>query len=118
MYIIYRAADAIEANLVCGMLKNAGIDAQVGGQHQQGAVGELAPQDYAVVYLFDERDEKPARALIKAYERGDFAFEEDEPVSEEMPPPEKPAIPRAVAWLIVIGLLALFFMVGLVGQTD
>jgi len=117
MIIIYRAADAIEANLICGMLRAEGIEASVGGHHQQSGVGELAPQDFAVVYLLDERDRLLARELIEAYERGDQALEDDsEPVADEMPPPEKPALPKAVAWLLVIGLLLLFFIVGLMRE--
>jgi len=118
MIIIYRAADAIEANLICGMLRAEGIEASVGGHHQQSGVGELAPQDFAVVYLLDERDRLLAKELIEAYERGDQALKDDhsEPVADEMPPPEKPALPKAVAWLLVIGLLLLFFIVGLMRE--
>ncbi len=69
MKTIYRAADILEAHIVAGMLNAEGIEAEVAGFYQQGAVGQLAPQDFARVMLIDERDADHAERLIAEYER-------------------------------------------------
>jgi len=73
---IYRAANILEAQIVAGMLQSEGIDAEVAGYYLQGGVGELATQDFARVWLNDERDEDRAKQLIAEYERGDRSLEE------------------------------------------
>ncbi|MFP4640389.1 MAG: DUF2007 domain-containing protein [Guyparkeria sp.] len=73
MKTIYKAGDVLEAHIVCGMLNAEGIEAQVAGQYQQGAVGGLAPRDFARVQLLDERDEPRALELIRDYEGRDDA---------------------------------------------
>lgn len=68
MKTIYRAADILEAHIVAGMLNAEGIEAEVAGFYQQGAVGQLAPQDFARVMLLDERDADRAERVIAQYE--------------------------------------------------
>lgn len=75
---IYRASNILEAQIVAGMLQAEGIDAEVAGYFLQGGVGELATQDFARVWLHDERDEARAKAVIAEYERGDRAIGEDD----------------------------------------
>ena len=100
MKTIYQADDVLEAHIVCGMLNAEGIEAEVAGQYQQGAVGGLAPRDFARVQLLDERDEPRARDLIRDYE-GDKAAAEPEPD----PDPEESG--RLGLWLL-IGALVVF----------
>jgi len=100
MKTIFQADDVLEAHIVCGMLNAEGIEAEVAGQYQQGAVGGLAPRDFARVQLLDERDEPRARELIRDYE-GDKAATETEPE----PDPEESG--RLGLWLL-IGALVVF----------
>lgn len=73
---IYRAANILEAQIVAGMLRAEGIEAEVAGYYLQGGVGELATQDFARVWIHDERDEALAKKLIAEYERGDRAIDD------------------------------------------
>jgi len=107
MKTIYRAADILEAHIVSGMLNAEGIEAEVAGFYQQGAVGQLAPQDFARVMLIDERDEARAERVIADYEqREPSAPSEQEWASEEeMPEPEESA--RLAWWLVIAALVVL-----------
>ncbi len=67
MRIIYKAKDITEAHIVSGMLNANGIESHVGGHYLQGAVGDLAVSDFAVVHVADN-DIEAASALITAYE--------------------------------------------------
>lgn len=67
MIIVYEAADILEANIVCGMLKAHGIDAHVGGYYLQGGIGELAPAGFANVQV-EEEDEQRERELVTEYD--------------------------------------------------
>lgn len=67
MQIIYRAADLSEAHIVAGMLESHGIDTHVGGHFLQGGVGDLAPTDFARVYV-DEADIEAAAEHLQAYQ--------------------------------------------------
>jgi len=78
MQTIYRARDILEAHIVAGMLNAEGIEAEVAGFYQQGAVGELAPQDFAQVMLLDARDADRAERVIAEYEE-----REPEPVRQD-----------------------------------
>lgn len=67
MQLIYRASDITEAHIVSGMLQAHGLESHVGGHYLQGAVGDMAVQDFAVVHVADE-DVTEARRLIAEYE--------------------------------------------------
>lgn len=68
MKIIFRARDIIEANIVTGLLKANGIDAYSGGYYLQGGIGDLAPMDFANVFVAD-KDEDKAHRIIDDYEK-------------------------------------------------
>ncbi|WP_066185029.1 MULTISPECIES: DUF2007 domain-containing protein [unclassified Guyparkeria] len=107
MKIIYRAADILEAHIVAGMLNAEGIEAEVAGFYQQGAVGELAPQDFARVMLVDERDTERAERVIAAYES-----REPEPGSEQEDR-EQNSSGRLAGWLLVAALLLMLLSWGI-----
>jgi hypothetical protein len=74
MKIAYRARHILEASIVEGMLKAQGIAAHSGGYYLQGAVGELAVDQFAVVYV-EDADFAAARQLVAAYEAGEAAVD-------------------------------------------
>jgi hypothetical protein len=78
MKIVYRAANIIEAHIVCGMLQANGIEAHVGGYYLQGGIGDLAPLDIAHVSVPDE-DEPAALSIVRAYESGAYEGDASEP---------------------------------------
>ncbi|SDT09507.1 Putative signal transducing protein [Halopseudomonas xinjiangensis] len=67
MQLIYRASDITEAHIVSGMLQAHGLEAFVGGHYLQGAIGDMAVQNFAVVHVADE-DVTEAKRLIADYE--------------------------------------------------
>ena len=105
MKTIYRATDILEAHIVAGMLNAEGIEAEVAGFYQQGAVGQLAPQDFARVMLIDERDADRAERVIASYEARDPEPKGDEPDSDG----DGGSGSRLAGWLLV-GALLLFLL--------
>ncbi|MFP4251439.1 MAG: DUF2007 domain-containing protein [Guyparkeria sp.] len=109
MKTIYRATDILEAHIVAGMLNAEGIEAEVAGFYQQGAVGQLAPQDFARVMLIDERDADRAERVIAEYEQREplspAEREGREPDEEERARESS----RLAWWLVVAALLMLVF---------
>ncbi|MFO7582742.1 DUF2007 domain-containing protein [Guyparkeria sp.] len=105
MKTIYEAGDVLEAHIVCGMLNAEGIEAEVAGQYQQGAVGGLAPRDFARVQLLDERDEPRARELIRTYEG-----REDASPREPGPGDADPAESGRLGLWLLIGAAVVFLV--------
>lgn len=70
MVKVYSAANITEAHIVRGMLEANDIPAYVGGHYLQGGVGELAPMDFATVYVEDEYQQQ-ARTLIDRYQQAE-----------------------------------------------
>ncbi|WP_440222297.1 putative signal transducing protein [Dokdonella sp. MW10] len=60
MQIVYRAATIIDANLVKGVLEQAGIPAFVSGHYLAGAMGELQVADLVHVMVADIDVERAA----------------------------------------------------------
>ncbi len=100
MQIIFTGRDLTEAHIVAGMLRAEGIEAHVGGHYLQGAIGDLAPMDFARV-LINGADAEYAEALIKEYNRG------REPAPVAAPSTDSTvhgiSLPL-VGWLILCGL--------------
>ena len=109
MKTIYRAADILEAHIVAGMLNAEGIEAEVAGFYQQGAVGQLAPQDFARVMLIDERDADRAERVIAQYEEREPLPPGDRGVEEADETEEVAESFRLAWWLVVAALLLLVF---------
>ncbi len=70
MVRLYAAANLQEAQIIAGMLSNAGIETQIFNQHSQGALGEIPfGETYPEIWLADARDLGLAQKLLSAYER-------------------------------------------------
>lgn len=76
MKTLYQAASAIEAHMICDVLRQEGIDAQVLGEHLQGAMGELPAAGLVRVMVVDEADYDRGREVV---ERWDAAQPAEEP---------------------------------------
>jgi hypothetical protein len=78
MISVFRGSDYIEAQLLTGLLRQAGIDVFLQGALLQGGLGELPAMGHLSL-LVDEQDLTAAEILITAYERGELAIDEDDP---------------------------------------
>ena len=76
MIRVFRGSDYIQAQLITGLLREAGIDVFLQGAHLQGGVGELPAMGHLSIFV-DESDRTAAERIIAAYERGDLAIDED-----------------------------------------
>lgn len=103
MQIIFTGHDLTEAHIVAGMLRAEGIDAHVGGHYLQGAVGDLAPLDFARV-LVPTTDVEQAERLIEEYNHG-------RETSDERPPPrDQPQFNAALMGGLILLVLFLFLL--------
>ncbi len=105
MQIIFTGRDLTEAHIVAGMLRAEGIEAHVGGHYLQGAVGDLAPMDFARV-LVDSTDTERATDLIREYNRG----RDNEPAEPDVEHSGDDAGNLAWAGWLLLGILFLFLL--------
>ena len=77
MISVFRGSDYIQAQLLAGLLRQAGIDVFLQGALLQGGLGELPAMGHLSL-LVDESDRTSAELLIAAYERGELAIDEDD----------------------------------------
>jgi hypothetical protein len=73
---VFRGSDYIQAQLVAGLLREAGIDVFLQGALLQGALGDLPATGHLSI-LVDESDRTAAQLIIGAYERGELAIDEN-----------------------------------------
>lgn len=66
MRAVYEPAHSIEANLIAGLLLQAGIRSHIAGEYLQGAAGELPVFGLMRVMVADE-DAEAARQLINEW---------------------------------------------------
>lgn len=71
MKTVLHALDAIEANLVKGLLENAGIACHVSGEYLQGGIGEL-PASGLIRVLVNEQDYVQASGIIAGWREAKF----------------------------------------------
>ena len=64
---IFQAANAIEANVVKGLLLGEGIDTTLQGEHLTGAMGELPPTDLTIGVWISQIKSAPAQTIINQY---------------------------------------------------
>ena len=76
MISVFRGSDYVEAQLVAGLLRDAGIEVFLQGALLQGALGDLPATGHLSIFV-DEMDQGAAQLLIAAYERGELALDED-----------------------------------------
>lgn len=63
MKTVLHALDAIEANLVKGLLESEGVQSSVLGEYLQGGIGELPPMGLIRVVV-DAKDYEQAKNII------------------------------------------------------
>jgi len=74
---LYEATNAIEANLLKGLLEREGIETFVNGEYLTGGIGEL-PVAGLVTLSVEEDDVQQALQIIEAYEAGEYALSDDD----------------------------------------
>lgn len=77
MISVFRGSDYIQAQLLAGLMRQAGIDVFLQGALLQGGLGELPAMGHLSI-LVDESDRTAAQLLIAAYERGELAIDEED----------------------------------------
>jgi hypothetical protein len=77
MISIYRGSDYFEAQLLRDLIEQDGLQVFLQGAALQGGLGELAAIGHLSIMVNDV-DQSRARDIILAYERGDFALEEND----------------------------------------
>lgn len=77
MITVYSANSTTEAHLIKGLLEQHGIEAYVAGHYLQGGLGEL-PVIGLIQVQVASPDEAAALKIIRDYEAGVFALDDDE----------------------------------------
>jgi hypothetical protein len=79
---VFRGSDYIEAQLVAGLLRQAGVEVFLQGAFLQGALGDLPATGHLAIFV-NESDRAAAERIIQAYESGELSIDEDsEPPAE------------------------------------
>jgi hypothetical protein len=82
---VFRGSDYIEAQLITGLLRNAGIEVFLQGALLQGALGDLPATGHLSIFVA-ESDRTAAQRIIEEYERGELSIDEDsEPPAADTP---------------------------------
>lgn len=103
MECIYEARHGFEAQLLRDVLAQEGIEAEVRGEHLQGAVGDLPALGLVQLRVAPEQA-AAARAVLLRWQAGEMALPDEEPPPH--PPRRKQPRPIDPAWLLM-GLLPL-----------
>lgn len=76
MIEVYRGSNYIEAQILLGRMRASGIDAYLQGELQHGGIGELPVLGHLAIFV-NEDDHLPALDLVRAYDNGDLALEDE-----------------------------------------
>lgn len=69
MIRVFQAADLPQAHLLVGLLRHAGIEAQVLNEHARGGLGDIPfGETYPEVWIAQPRDLERAKQLIGEFE--------------------------------------------------
>ncbi len=71
MKTVLHALDALEANMIKGLLESEGISSSILGEYLQGAIGEL-PVNGLIRVVVDERDYEAASSIIESWRVAKF----------------------------------------------
>jgi Putative prokaryotic signal transducing protein len=74
---VFRCSDYFEAQLLAGLLRQHGIGVFLQGALSHGGIGELPAMGHLSI-LVDDPDRTAAERIVKAYERGELAIDEDD----------------------------------------
>lgn len=72
MKVVFNANNSLEAHLLLGLLKQAGIEGSINGEFLQGAMGEL-PAFGLVTVLVNERDYREASEIVADWQQSMLA---------------------------------------------
>jgi hypothetical protein len=72
---LYEASNAIEANILKGLLEVEGIEVFINGEYLQGGMGDL-PVSGIITLSVEECDVARALKIIEAYEAGEFELKD------------------------------------------
>ena len=75
MKSVYRGSDYFEAQLLKGIMEQAGLQVFLQGAALQGAMGEVPAMGHLSITVNDA-DQDSAVEIIGAYERGDYAIDD------------------------------------------
>lgn len=75
MKSVYRGSDYFEAQLLKGIMEQAGLQVFLQGAALQGAMGEVPAMGHLSITVNDA-DQDSAVEIIEAYERGDYAIDD------------------------------------------
>jgi Putative prokaryotic signal transducing protein len=67
MKTVCEASNVIEGHLLLGLMRQQGLEAQLLGEHLQGAIG-LLPVSGLLRLVVDDADLERAQALVRAWE--------------------------------------------------
>ena len=71
MKTVLHALDALEANMIKGLLESEGIACSILGEYLQGAIGEL-PVNGLIRVVVDETDYEAASTIIESWREAKF----------------------------------------------
>lgn len=77
MIEVFRGSDYFEAQLLKGLMEQDGLQVFLHGAALQGGLGEVPVIGHLSITV-NNADESVAREIIQAFERGDYALQEDE----------------------------------------
>jgi hypothetical protein len=77
MIEVYRGSNYFEGQLLKGLMEQDGLQVFLNGTALQGGLGEVPALGHLSITVNDVDREK-AEEIIKAYERGDYALEDED----------------------------------------
>lgn len=77
MIEVYRGSNYFEGQLIKGLMEHDGLQVFLNGTALQGGLGEVPALGHLSITVNDADREK-AEEIIKAYERGDYALEDED----------------------------------------
>jgi len=74
---VYQGSDYFEAQLLAGLIEQAGLQVFLQGVALQGGLGDLPALGHLSIAV-NNADHDHAVAIIQAYEQGDYALEDED----------------------------------------
>lgn len=77
MIEVYRSSDYVEGQLLKGLMEQEGLQVYLNGTALQGGLGEVPVMGHISISV-NQVDLKLAQEIVEAFERGDFALEDED----------------------------------------
>ncbi|MGB1402642.1 MAG: putative signal transducing protein [Porticoccaceae bacterium] len=77
MIAVYQGSDYFEAQLLAGLMEQAGLQVFLQGVALQGGLGDLPALGHLSITV-DDADRDCAVAIVQAYEQGDYALQDED----------------------------------------